>query len=472
MILYLHNLTASAQTYNDIGLVVPANGYFEIDTVSINDFLRNGSALKTAIAGGTYGTDLVVSKNSDAGITADRLTSNEAIAALSGGAASETYYDNTSSGLTSENVQNAIDEVHTLVGNLETGLSWRAPAIARILDFVADDAARPSSGLSEGDFVVTIDNGNLYKWSGSAWVLQGSAGDAYGVRFIDLSNATEDISILPDDTNPVETISASVGWALIVLDDGDAKQAAYVYDGTNWIKIADVDWGELPEAGAKVYANLSAFTTAKSTGSTFKLNEPIFIADINRFVEVLVIGTGVAENTDWAYVGASGNAIAGPAINYNTEIVLKNAASSAITTSGAAYYDTDIDSIVVYDADRSKWISAHKQLLQFGASKADGQYLTINGVQSGLNGFLMPRNAVITAIAVRQAGGLATKGFEIHVDGSAVGGAGTFALSSSVHTNNAANINVAAGSYIQIFASATGDKAENVIATIEIAYYK
>jgi hypothetical protein len=255
-------------------------------------------------------------------------------------------------------------------------------------------------------------------------------------------------------------------------------------------------------------------------GTLFKVGEPVYIADINRFVEVLVLGTAIVEGTDWDVVGGNATtaAIGGAGfyvdttdtaqivatneinfnsawtsigtvngnrldvtdngaegsvkVNDNTALILGSRATALTSTaSGATYYDTDVASLMVFDATRTKWVSASKQLLQFGASNADGQYLTINGVQSGLTGFLMPRNAVITSITVKQAGGNDTKGFEVRVDGAALGG-GTFALVGGAHSATNYNLNVAAGSFVQLFAAAAGQSAKNVVATIEIAYYK
>jgi hypothetical protein len=98
-------------------------------------------------------------------------------------------------------------------------------------------------------------------------------------------------------------------------------------------------------------------------------------------------------------------------------------------------------------------------------------------VTSGLTGFLMPRNAVITAITIISDGNNnnnKTKAFEVRVNGvlntaiALVAGAGN----KGTYTNANTNANVAAGDYVQLFSSATGSAAQNVIAVVEIAYRK
>lgn len=227
-------------------------------------------------------------------------------------------------------------------------------------------------------------------------------------------------------------------------------------------------------AGGKTFTDTAAFTAAKTdiANNPFNVGEVVFIQDINRFVKILTSDNDIVEGTGWNYVGSSLDAVSGAPYHYGTSLVLHSTTSAVAgsDTSGATYYDTEVASIMTYDEVRSKYISAHKQLLQFGASNANGQYLTINGVQSGLSGFLMPRNAVVTGITVKQAGGNQTKGFEIRVDGSLVGS--SFVLDSGVYSDTLLNINIPSGSFVQLFAAAAGAPARNVVATIEIAYYK
>jgi len=84
--------------------------------------------------------------------------------------------------------------------------------------------------------------------------------------------------------------------------------------------------------GGKTFANIAAFTTAKSGGTYFKLNEPVFILDTNRWVIVEAQGTGIIEDTDWGYVGGTARHIGGNDyyLNASTSLGL-DAPSSALS---------------------------------------------------------------------------------------------------------------------------------------------
>ena len=119
----------------------------------------------------------------------------------------------------------------------------------------------------------------------------------------------------------------------------------------------------LSAGGGKTFANIAAFTTAKSTGIYFKLNEDVYIIDVNREVRVLAQGVATAEGTDWTWIGGTetagvtSQAIAGAAYKFNLSgtsatsfnvqttggitlasagLAINSSAASLIKTTGAA----------------------------------------------------------------------------------------------------------------------------------------
>ena len=138
---------------------------------------------------------------------------------------------------------------------------------------------------------------------------------------------------------------------------------------------------------------------------------------------------------------------------------------------GSSYYDSELSSLMIFDSVRNKWISSNKLVLQFGADSVDGQYLTINGVQSSLSGFLLNKNCTLLSLAIKAGSGELNKDFEIRLDGSSVP-IYSFSLVNGVFSSAALNIDINALSFIQVFASAVGDKSDFVVATLELAYTK
>ena len=466
MLFYLHNLSNEDLIFNDIGLIVPEDGYFIIETPSINDFLREGSTLREAIKNDTtytYNTDFVVSRNSDVAITTDFLTSTEALPALTNGPAKEVFFENQNNGFLAENVQDAIEEVQNKV----SGLTWRAPVLAITSDNqLSGGGTIDISGLtlpfSDDDLPKNLDSGDLTE--GTYILYKGAtAGDdkLYKVIGTDL--------VEKEDINGLNN-----GYAFVVehdlLEDVHADENAAIYiftDEDGLQRIASVNWGEA--AGLKSYSNVGDFTTAKSSASiSFKVGEVVYIQDVNRFVEVLTNTNDAVEDTDWSYIGGQNNQIGGPEYVFNTEVVFDVKDNSSSEIHGATYYDSDVSTLMVYDSNRSKFISISKNLLQFGSSHANGQYLSINGVISGLTGFLIPYDSVITKITVIGTGNL-TKEFEIRVNGTNLT---TFSLVDGKYSSTDANFNITDGDYLQFFASPGGSPARNVVATIELAYRK
>jgi hypothetical protein len=147
------------------------------------------------------------------------------------------------------------------------------------------------------------------------------------------------------------------------------------------------------------------------------------------------------------------------------------AAPTANPAAGDTFYNSADGFTYEYDGTRSKWLTVTRLVLQFGDNRADGRYLAIGGkAQASTTGFRMPRDGTITAVTVQTSGGLATKAFEVRRNNNSTTPLLNFNLSSGVYTNASANADFAAGDYIQVFASSSGQKVNDPVAFVEIAY--
>jgi hypothetical protein len=108
---------------------------------------------------------------------------------------------------------------------------WQMPAKAR----ATISTSAPASPVS-GQFYLNSTSNHLFKFVGSAWVDQGAP--SAGLRFIDI--ATD--KIYQWSGTAWVTTDPEAEWSIMVQDDGDGKASQYIFDGVDWIKIADVDW--------------------------------------------------------------------------------------------------------------------------------------------------------------------------------------------------------------------------------------
>ncbi len=116
---------------------------------------------------------------------------------------------------------------------------WADPVKYRVTAIAATAPGSPAVG----DVYIDTDDDHYYKWTGSAWNDEGAASN--GDLVINLANPQEDVYELVTGTWTEQAQSAN-NEARLVLDDGDGKQAQYVYStSTNsWAKIGDVDFGD------------------------------------------------------------------------------------------------------------------------------------------------------------------------------------------------------------------------------------
>lgn len=279
MTYYLKNTSGTTVTLRDIGILLEDDKSLPIDSNDITGWLTPdmADALNTP-------SDLILS-TTDLGDASGDFTPDEAIRALSlvtrydrdnpnqvtftqtvtsdpntditaaeaeeltdGSDTSLHIHDNryyTETELSTSNPSTVNVHWDNIVSAPETGApQWQQPVLA-----VAVQASPTPPSPTEEDYYMDTDDNHLYKYVGGTWIDQGAP--AVEDRFIDYNtdlvyewNGSAWISETPE-----------INWSILVQDDGDNKGAQYIYDGTNWIKIADVDWGTHNSIGGRDVAD-------------------------------------------------------------------------------------------------------------------------------------------------------------------------------------------------------------------------
>lgn len=129
--------------------------------------------------------------------------------------------------------------------NLETALAQEVSDRQAADISITDNLASTSNGFgaslvgiedAAGSFSATDVEGALQEIDGKLQALSGS---------LNWQASVPTPADLPSSNNNLNDVR-------IVQDDGDGKRAQYVWNGTSWVKVADVDWGD---ASGVVYNN-------------------------------------------------------------------------------------------------------------------------------------------------------------------------------------------------------------------------
>jgi len=225
------NSSGSDQLIEDLGISIPDSGQETLSLQFTYDELAGSDDLRALVASGD-----LVANNGSADLSAadgvdyltivqqDHLTENhwtKTQLAATGGSSDRVDWSQ---------VANA-----PAFGTPEWGdpVLYRASAI---------QSAAPAA-THVGQIYVNTTEDKYYKWSGVAWVDQSDVAD--GDLVINLANAQEDVYQFVTDTW-VEQAQSADNEARLVKDDGDGKQAQYVYSTVtgSWKKIGDVDFGD------------------------------------------------------------------------------------------------------------------------------------------------------------------------------------------------------------------------------------
>jgi len=306
--------------------------------------------------------------------------------------------------------------------------TWLEPALARVQEMSAAGPTVPSDGM----FFIDTDDDHLYKRVTGAWVDQGAptAGD----RVIALDSTAQMIFEWSGSAWSALADNASLD-AILINDDGDGKQAQYIYDsGTlSWIKIADIDYGEPNDLdGAYDQGGAGAGRTINVDSGAVKFD------------------TGVATNAP-------------------IEITQK----ASLPTTGLAAGQMAVKGGILccYDGTRSKWMSVQRLYLVFGRKgNTANQYLEFGagGLPSINSGLRMAYSGTIVGITC-QLDASGTTNIRIRKNDSTTNIA-TLAVSGAVGaTDNAVNIDFSQNDFIQCYSDNASNVADPIV-IVEIAY--
>jgi len=306
-------------------------------------------------------------------------------------------------------------------------VSWKEPVEARARTI----AASPPGTPAVGDFYIDSGDNHLYKYSGT-WDDQGAP--TSGDRAIVLDSTAQMIYEWSGSSWDAQTDNED-GDAVMVNDDGDGKQAQYVYDfGTlAWVKIADIDYGEpndldgaYDQGGAGAGRSITADSGAVKIDTASATNAPI-------------------------------------------ELTQK---SSLPTTGLAAGQLAVKDGILfIYDGTRSKWLSVERLYLVFGRrGNTSNQYLSYSAgrLPSNNSGLRIPRDACVVAMSAQlDASGTANMRLRRNDSASNIS---TLAISAALGAHDTSlDINLSAGDFLQMY-SDNASSVQDPMVIVEIAY--
>lgn len=306
--------------------------------------------------------------------------------------------------------------------------SWLDPVLAMV---TIQSATAPSSPAT-GDYYLDTDDDHLYKYNGATWDDQGAP--ATGDRVIDLDSTADVVYEWTGASWDLVTTPVD-GNAVLVDDDGDGKQAQYVYEDStgSWVKIADVDYGEP-----------NTLDGAYDQG-----------------------GSGAGKDITVDSGAVKFDATSG------TYAPIELTQQSALPTSGLAAGQLAVkDGILCcYDGTRSKWLSVQRIYLTFGRKgQTSNQYLPFaaGNLPSNNSGYRIPRNATIVSIS-GQLDSAGTVDFRLRSNDNAAN-ISTLSLSSSTGgQDNTINVDTSQGDFLQMY-SDNATAVEDPMVIVEVAY--
>jgi hypothetical protein len=160
-------------------------------------------------------------------------------------------------------------------------------------------------------------------------------------------------------------------------------------------------------------------------------------------------------------------------VGQNTVSISTADPNITISGSGIASLGFEDDGIPYIDdpTRAGKRLSVHRQHFGFGRNgNADNTYLRVGDALNNESGWVMPRDATITAWSVFYPGGAASKGFEIRINNVAVALASATVTQDVVTLQKNLNIDIDEGDRLQVFVVAAGGNANDANSSIEVAW--
>lgn len=354
--------------------------------------------------------------------------------------------------------------------------TWIEPALYRVTAISATEPVAPATG----DVYIDTDDQHYYKWDGTQWVDEGSA--ASGDRVIDLSTSPQLVNTFDGASTWTPAAEEVDNTAIMINDDGDGKNAQYVYseESSTWIKIADVDFEDHLNGGPSKHdaSEIDVEGTYSNLPSAPSDLETV-IGDINtQMTEALDNNTlDGAYNEGGAGAGRIIGTDSGP-VEFDSETATSAPVrvvpkASLPTTALADGQMAVVDGIMyIYDATRSKWLSVQRQFLVFGRKGVTkNQYINFAAgtLSSNNSGYRIPRASVIVSMS----GQLDVSGTcDLHVrKNDAATNVATLPIATATGASDiSTNVSLNVGDFLQSFCSVAVGDVNDPMFIVEIAY--
>jgi len=156
----------------------------------------------------------------------------------------------------------------------------------------------------------------------------------------------------------------------------------------------------------------------------------------------------------------------------NTVTVITSSPTITVSGAGIASLGPGPDGLVFIDdvTRANKRLSIDRQVLLYSEDgNSDGTYLRPGNVVNNFAGWIVPRNATITAATYGYISGAGSKDFIIRTN-NATDLKTTTVPSATAFVDAGLNININQGDVVQVFISNTGPPIQDAFATIELAW--
>ncbi len=229
-------------------------------------------------------------------------------------------------------------------------------------------------------------------------------------RVIDISSDPQVVTVF-DGSDFIDLPESLDNSAVMVNDDGDNKNAQYVYSTETdvWIKIADVDFEDHLDGGDSKHdaseIDVESTTLVNITSAPDDLET--VIADIDTLLTEALDNNDLDSAYDEPTAGAgrlidadSGPVeIDGSGTRAGFRITPRTNMPSSTPQQGELVVVDNI--LYTYDATRLMWLSVNRELITFGRRRnTRNQYLNlgVGNMPSNNSGFRMSRDGVITTM--------------------------------------------------------------------------
>ena len=352
------------------------------------------------------------------------------------------FYDNTASGLSAHNVQDAIDALDGRIDTAGTDLTNHIGDHANPHQTTLHQAITADAAL---DANVTVTNLTSLVNGSDADVLHKHDADNIGY-----SNTTSGMTA----TN----VQSAINELDSRLDTAGTDLTDHINDQSN-PHLTTLTQAITADAGSNAALTVSHLNTLVTGVNA----DALHVHDAGA-VTFDPAGTGLSSTNVESALGELKGMFANT-IGKGTAFPTDPAPDA-----GDIFYRTDLSLFFQYDGVRNDWLSIAQMFLDWGSASADGVYLNIHGAAATQTGYLMPRNGKIISITARCASGNQSKALEIRRNHNAIAPLKSFSLSSGQYSSITEDINFVAGDYIQAFAVSNSISARDIVVMVTICW--